>query len=274
MDRNGSAVKWQNGGLPRGEDPLGKLEWVVDVDLFLSTQNHWAEDSPHRLMILHEMFLHATAKGWKEAERMICRGFWQYMPKLDPRADLSAIQLVYPMIGRRELLDLYLKGYRKTGQGRSGPHSNSPSTDTSSTPRKPPTMHLLSPPCLNRWRFMPPPQSIYASRDIREIPREKAVAYARALQYYAEQSDPQKRCQPCLLAESVVELREEIGFYLAFQDEEVFWGLDLPKEEGAHPIIAAAAITEMEDITDIPEVSPALEASSKYAGWGTILHPT
>ena len=121
---------------------------------------------------------------------------------------------------------------------------------------------------------MPPPQSIYASWDIREIPWEKAVAYARALLYYAEQSDPQKRCQPCLLVESVVDLREEIGFYLPFQDEEVFWGLDLPKEEGTHPIIAAAAATDMEDITDIPEVSPALEAVSKYAGWGTILHPS
>ena len=63
-------------------------------------------------MILHEMFLHATAKGQKEAERMICQGFWQYMPQLDPRADLSAVQLVHPTIGRRELLDLYLEVYK------------------------------------------------------------------------------------------------------------------------------------------------------------------
>ena len=34
------------------------------------------------------------------------------MPQLDPRADLSAIQLVHPMIGRRELLDLYLEVYK------------------------------------------------------------------------------------------------------------------------------------------------------------------
>ena len=104
---------------------------------------------------------------------------------------------------------------------------------------------------------MPQVQSIYASWDIREIPREKAVAYARALQYYVEQSDPQKRGQPHLLAESVVELREEIGFYLAFQDEEVFQGLDLPKEEDAHPVIAAAAITkiarEMPPPTSVPK---------------------
>ena len=71
-----------------------------------------------------------------------------------------------------------------------------------------------------------------------------------------------------------MELREEIGFYLAFQDEEVFRGLDLPKEEGSHPIIAAAAVTEMEGITDIPEASPALEAASKYVSWETVLHPS
>ena len=71
-----------------------------------------------------------------------------------------------------------------------------------------------------------------------------------------------------------MELREEIGFYLAFQDEEVFWGLDLPEEEDAHPIIAAAAVTEIENITDIPEASLAPWAASKYAGWETVLHPS
>ena len=44
------------------------MEWAVDVDLFLSIQNHWADDSPYHLVILHEMFLHAAAKGQKEAE--------------------------------------------------------------------------------------------------------------------------------------------------------------------------------------------------------------
>ena len=43
---------------------------------------------------------------------MICQGFQQYMPQLGPRADLSAVQLVYPTIGRRELLDLYLEVYK------------------------------------------------------------------------------------------------------------------------------------------------------------------
>ena len=123
-------------------------------------------------------------------------------------------------------------------------------------PKEAPYHTPPAPPYLHWQRFMPPAQSIYGSWDIREIPREKAVAYSRALQYYAEWSDLQERCQPCLLAESVVELREEIGFYLAFQDEEVFQGLDLPEEEGSPPVITAAAITEIADITDIPSGIP------------------
>ena len=85
---------------------------MVESDLFLDEYPRWDLGTLHWLVILHEMFLHAAAKGWKEAEQMTCQGFRQYMSQLDPRADLSTIQLVYPMIGRRELLDLYLEVYK------------------------------------------------------------------------------------------------------------------------------------------------------------------
>ena len=75
------------------------------------------------------------------------------------------------------------------------------------------------------------------------------------------------------MAESVLELREEVGFYLSFQDEEVFQGLDLPQEEGdGSPAIAIMAVTEISDIADIPEASPAPKTISKYPGWETVLH--
>ena len=45
-----------------------KLERAMDVDLFLEMQGKWAEDSPHCLVILHEMFHHAASEGKKEAE--------------------------------------------------------------------------------------------------------------------------------------------------------------------------------------------------------------
>ena len=79
-----------------------------------------------------------------------------------------------------------------------------------------------APSCLRWQKFMLLADSIFASWDIREVPREKVLAYARALQYWAEQNDPPTGGEPCLLAKSVLELREEVKWYLTFTDEEVF----------------------------------------------------
>ena len=79
-----------------------------------------------------------------------------------------------------------------------------------------------APPCLCWQRCMLQADSIFASRDIREMSREKVVVYARALQYWVEQNDPPTGGEHHLLAESVLELREEVKWYLTFTDEEVF----------------------------------------------------
>ena len=92
-------------------------------------------------------------------------------------------------------------------------------------------------PCLHRQRFMPQADSIFASQDIREVPREKVEAYARALQYWAEQNDLPTGGKPRLLAESILELRKEVRWYLTFTGEEVFQGVAVP---------------EAEDITELP----------------------
>ena len=47
-----------------------EAKWVVESDLFLDEYPRWDLGSPHRSVILHEMFLHAESQGWKEAERM------------------------------------------------------------------------------------------------------------------------------------------------------------------------------------------------------------
>ena len=92
--------------------PVREMERASDVDLFLGAQDQWAEDSPHRLTILHEMFLHATSEGWKEVEWYVCQGVWWQMPQLNPEADISAIQLVQPETSQEELLDIYLEVYK------------------------------------------------------------------------------------------------------------------------------------------------------------------
>ena len=44
----------------------------MDVELFLEGQAKWEADSPHHLMMLYEMFRHASDKEQKEAEQTVC----------------------------------------------------------------------------------------------------------------------------------------------------------------------------------------------------------
>ena len=90
-----------------------EAERVMDVELFLEGQVKWEVDSPHCLMMLYEMFCHTTDQGWKEAEQTVCKGRWNGLPKLDPEADLSTVQLVSPHTSKEELQSLYLKVYKQ-----------------------------------------------------------------------------------------------------------------------------------------------------------------
>ena len=102
-------AKWRS---TEEQKPVCEMERALDVDLFLEAQGQGAKDSPHHLIILHEMFLHAASKGWKEVEPVVCQGHQQHMPQLDPEVGIPAIQLVHPETGREELLDLYLEVYK------------------------------------------------------------------------------------------------------------------------------------------------------------------
>ena len=79
-----------------------------------------------------------------------------------------------------------------------------------------------APPCFLKKNFLPPLNSIFPCLDIREVQREKMVAYVQALQYWAEKTDLPTGGKPCLLVESVKELQEEMKCYLSFSDKEVF----------------------------------------------------
>ena len=93
--------------------PIREMERAVDMGLFLEAQEQWAKDSPHRLIILHEMFLHAASEGQKEAEQVVCQGCTgSTCPNWTLRQGVPAIQLAHPETGREELLDLYLEVYK------------------------------------------------------------------------------------------------------------------------------------------------------------------
>ena len=127
-----------------------------------------------------------------------------------------------------------------------------------------------APPCLHQKKFMPLADSIFACRDIQEIPREKVVAYTRALQYWAEQNNPPTRGEPHLLAESVLELREEVKWYLSFTKEEVFKGVALPEEEKEESL-QAPGLANLPKAPCMPEPGPESRAP-KFAGWERVLH--
>ena len=117
---------------------------------------------------------------------------------------------------------------------------------------------------------MPPANSIFACRDIREVPREKAVAYARALQYWAEWNKLPTRGEPLLLARSVLGLREEVRWYLSYTDEEIFKRAPLLKEEES---LQTPGPTDLPKAPSMPEPVPERRAP-KFVGWENVLHPS
>ena len=85
--------------------------WVVETELFLDEYHQWNIGSPHRLVILHEMFLHATSWGQKEAEHMCCRGHQGSVREPNSEADQSALHLIGYHTSQKELRDVYHSVY-------------------------------------------------------------------------------------------------------------------------------------------------------------------
>ena len=86
-------------------------EWMVDSKLFLDEYPWWGMGTPHQLVVLHKMFLHTAGWGQKEAECMFCWGHRGSVPKPDPGADQSAMELVGYQTSRKEMRDIYHSVY-------------------------------------------------------------------------------------------------------------------------------------------------------------------
>ena len=85
-------------------------------------------------------------------------------------------------------------------------------------------------PCICQKNFLPQPDPKFACWDIRELQLEKMVAYAQALQFWAEKSNLPTQGQPHLLAGSILELREAMECYISFPNDAVFGDMALPEE--------------------------------------------
>ena len=73
---------------------LREAERVIESKLFLDEYPWWGLGTPHWLVILHEMFLHAAGWGQKEVERMCCWGCLSSILEPNPEVDQSAMELV------------------------------------------------------------------------------------------------------------------------------------------------------------------------------------
>ena len=79
----------------------------LEAELFLDKYPWWDVRGLHCLFILQRIFVHTAESGQKEVERLICRGHQHGLPRLDPRADASAVQLVGYQTSQEETWDLF-----------------------------------------------------------------------------------------------------------------------------------------------------------------------
>ena len=91
--------------------PYREAKQVVESDLFLDEYPQWNHWSPHRSVILHEIFLHAESRGQKEAERMCCQGHQSQVREPNPEEDQSTLHMIGYHTSRKELRDIYHSVY-------------------------------------------------------------------------------------------------------------------------------------------------------------------
>ena len=110
------------------------------------------------------------------------------------------------------------------------------------------------------------------------------AAYAQALQFWVEKVNLPTEGKPHLLAESMIELWEEMECYLSFSNEDMFKGIAPPEET---PIIPPEEVTP-QSAQPTPAGTPAKEAAmhmtmepaaekrrpNKFPGWEKLLHPS
>ena len=84
---------------------------MIESDLFLDECPRWDLGTLHQLVILHEMFLHAAAKGQQEVECMCCQGHRGSVKEPDPEVGQSALQLIGYHTSRVEVRDIYHSVY-------------------------------------------------------------------------------------------------------------------------------------------------------------------
>ena len=129
--------------------------------------------------------------------------------------------------------------------------------------------YYLAPPapkCLCQKDFLLPPDPMFPCQDIQEEQLEKTIAYAQAAQYWVEKANPPTPGQPCLLARSILKLRETMEWYISFSDDTILDGVALP--EGF--LEDWTQLTNSRDVpstfTDVPTQEVTMEKAAPIRG--------
>ena len=88
-----------------------EAEQRIDADLFLDEYPRWELGAPHWSIILHEMFLHASEQGQKEAKRLICQECQGSASEPNLGVGQSAMELVGYQTSHKEIWDIYHSVY-------------------------------------------------------------------------------------------------------------------------------------------------------------------
>ena len=94
---------------------IREAECCMIVKMFLDEYPLWEVGGPHCPIILQGMFVHATKLGQKETKRLICQFHWHGLLRLNPEADVPAIQPVRYQTSQEEIWDLCYEVYMFKG---------------------------------------------------------------------------------------------------------------------------------------------------------------
>ena len=133
-----------------------------------------------------------------------------------------------------------------------------------------------APKCINRKAFLPVTNPEMPCQDYREGQPQKTLAYAQALQYWAEKANLPCPGERHLLVRCVQELRWAMRPFTTFIDHAVLEGaipnLGSPEEEAAQPQITLKEETPTRPPTPAAALPNEPAAGHEHPGWMEI-HP-
>ena len=90
---------------------IQEAKCLIDIGLFLDKYPRWELATPHRTIILHEMFLHVMDRGWKVGRANGPLGHHSSVHDPSSKVDQSSMELVGHHTSRWEMRDIYQSIY-------------------------------------------------------------------------------------------------------------------------------------------------------------------